>query len=230
MKKIFIGCVVLLLMISFTVDAQELTFDQLIAHVEEKLLDVEDFRIKAVIEVVEGERINRSAVVIETSQAHRVVRVEIVEPDILAGQIIVIDEASNAMKMYMPAFDQIIVQKLDNAEADLGLGVDFTDISKMFNIDDVDGEIKEIMETDTGLNYVIVIDAITDQFQFPGANGELHEALYYLWINADFMPFKIEVIDNDNYLGAFYLEQYELNIGLTADELLALPDVPLVEY
>src|SRR5690554_3866275 len=134
MKKLLVVlCCVVLLGGNSVALASQLTFEELMAKVEEQFVTLEDIRARIVIEVVEGERTNRSVAMIDASQTHKIARVELLEPEIMAGQIFVADQANNVVKMYSPIIEQIMVQSTDSMADSAGLGIDFTDLTNVFS-------------------------------------------------------------------------------------------------
>lgn len=230
-RSVLLVCLIMLFCLTVTVSAQPLNFAQLVEKVEDKLKTIEDFQSTASISLVEGERINLSVFSIKASKSLMTTRIEMLEPDVFSGQIILVDQEKNTVRMYMPVLDQIIVQSLDGAN-NTGMDLDFTDLSSFFNIQDLEGEIEEVIETDAGLQYIVVISGLDNQLEFfqEMTDKTGGQQLQHVWINEEFMPYKIDFYQSENYIGTFSLDKFKINVGLTKEELQDLPNVPEITF
>lgn len=232
-RSVYLVCFIMVFCFTAAVSAQPLNFTQLLEKVEHKLTTIDEFQSMASIKVVEGERINLSVFSIKASKSLMTTRIEMLEPDVISGQVIVVDQEKDVVKMYMPVLDQIVVQSLEEAyNGDMDL--DFTDIGSFFNMQGLEGQIKEVIETDVGLQYIVSISGLDNQLDFfpemTDETGGGQHLQQYIWINEEFMPFKMEFYQDDKYLGTFALDEFEINLGLTKEEMQNLPDVPEVVF
>lgn len=217
MKKSLYLLAALLFLLSSSVSAgtavEELSYNELVNKVEASLAQVEDFSAEVRIELIENERQNVTRLQVKASQVNEIARLEFYEPSVLAGQIIVADTQESQVSIFMPIIQQIIISPLEVVGADLGLGIDFTDLSGIFDFSSLSGTILEVENSDSGLNYCVELNAFDQQ------------QTQYVWIGEDFMPYKITIYDNQNYLGSLELENLVTNQELTKQELVSLPNV-----
>lgn len=201
------------------------TFEQIIANVEEQVLGIEAISTKAVVDVHQGELVNRLVIRVVSDVSQQLAKIEFLEPMMMAGQLIVTDQAQGIAKIYMPAFNQIIEQPLEDMAAGMGMGLNVTDLSSLldFNSAEVEGYIEQIIESEAGVNYVLAITDIMDQAQ-------IQQGKQLIWINHEFMPFKLEIRQDDTLTVVLELKDLLINDEVELDVPNWLPDVPVLSY
>lgn len=233
MKKFSVVVLVCCLLAGITaaVSAAELDFAGLADVVEQKLAGIEDVRMIVELDLVQQGQPTSIVMNVKSSKSHQLTRVELLAPDVVAGQIMVIDLENNEMKMYMPVLNQIIVQPLANSAAGLGFNLEFTDLTQTLNLQGLSGEIKEVTAVEAGLEYLVVINDLGDQLPFmQGIDVDPQELVQYIWIDADYIPYRVEGYQGTALLGKLVLTEYEFNSGIAVDELLEMPDVPVLQF
>lgn len=195
----------------------ELNFTTLLKNVEDVLDNIEDFSADVEIELIENKRVNTTRINVKASKSAGVARIEFIEPKVLAGQIIVANSQLNQLQVYMPIAQQILISPLETAGADLGLGVNLTDLNSIFDFSGVTGTIEEVIHTEQELNYLVKVTGLDEN------------QTQLIWIDQDFVPFKLAVYDHDNYLGSLFLSNLLINEELTPEELQKLPRVTKVK-
>lgn len=233
MKKFSVVVLVCCLLAGITaaVSAAELDFAGLADVVEQKLAGIEDVRMIVELDLVQQGQPTSIVMNVKSSKSHQLTRVELLEPDVVAGQIMVIDLENNEMKMYMPVLNQIIVQPLANSAAGLGFNLEFTDLTQTLNLQGLSGEIKEVTAVEAGLEYLVVINDLGDQLPFmQGIDVDPQELVQYIWIDAEYIPYRVEGYQGTALLGKLVLTEYEFNSGIAVDELLEMPDVPVLQF
>lgn len=233
MKKFSVVVLVCCLLAGITaaVSAAELDFAGLADVVEQKLAGIEDVRMIVELDIVQQGQPTSIVMNVKSSKSHQLTRVELLAPDVVAGQIMVIDLENNEMKMYMPVLNQIIVQPLANSAAGLGFNLEFTDLTQTLNLQGLSGEIKEVTAVEAGLEYLVVINDLGDQLPFmQGIDVDPQELVQYIWIDADYIPYRVEGYQGTALLGKLVLTEYEFNSGIAVDELLEMPDVPVLQF
>lgn len=233
MKKFSVVVLVCCLLAGITaaVSAAELDFAGLADMVEQKLAGIEDVRMIVELDLVQQGQPTSIVMNVKSSKSHQLTRVELLAPDVVAGQIMVIDLENNEMKMYMPVLNQIIVQPLANSAAGLGFNLEFTDLTQTLNLQGLSGEIKEVTAVEAGLEYLVVINDLGDQLPFmQGIDVDPQELVQYIWIDAEYIPYRVEGYQGTALLGKLVLTEYEFNSGIAVDELLEMPDVPVLQF
>jgi len=233
MKKFSVVVLVCCLLAGITaaVSAAELDFAGLADVVEQKLAGIEDVRMIVELDIVQQGQPTSIVMNVKSSKSHQLTRVELLAPDVVAGQIMVIDLENNEMKMYMPVLNQIIVQPLANSAAGLGFNLEFTDLTQTLNLQGLSGEIKEVTAVEAGLEYLVVINDLGDQLPFmQGIDVDPQELVQYIWIDAEYIPYRVEGYQGTALLGKLVLTEYEFNSGIAVDELLEMPDVPVLQF
>ncbi|NLM70036.1 MAG: hypothetical protein GX177_08595 [Firmicutes bacterium] len=233
MKKFSVVVLVCCLLAGITaaVSAAELDFAGLADVVEQKLAGIEDVRMIVELDLVQQGQPTSIVMNVKSSKSHQLTRVELLAPDVVAGQIMVIDLENNEMKMYMPVLNQIIVQPLANSAAGLGFNLEFTDLTQTLNLQGLSGEIKEVTAVEAGLEYLVVINDLGDQLPFmQGIDVDPQELVQYIWIDAEYIPYRVEGYQGTALLGKLVLTEYEFNSGIAVDELLEMPDVPVLQF
>lgn len=233
MKKFSVVVLVCCLLAGITaaVSAAELDFAGLADVVEQKLAGIEDVRMIVELDLVQQGQPTSIVMNVKSSKSHQLTRVELLAPDVVAGQIMVIDLKNNEMKMYMPVLNQIIVQPLANSAAGLGFNLEFTDLTQTLNLQGLSGEIKEVTAVEAGLEYLVVINDLGDQLPFmQGIDVDPQELVQYIWIDAEYIPYRVEGYQGTALLGKLVLTEYEFNSGIAVDELLEMPDVPVLQF
>ena len=200
---------------------------------EEKLKSIEDARFVREFDMVQMGQKTRTVMGIKGSKEHKLTRIEILAPDIAAGQIMLLDMENSEMRMYMPALNQIIVQSLAASAAGYGINIDLDDLTQSLSLEGLAGEIIEVVETEAGLEYVVAV-AVTDE-QVPvlvmqGIEVDPKDLVQHIWIDAQFIPYKLESFQDGTSLGSLVLSEYEINVGMETDELREMPDVPLLQF
>ncbi|NLM26355.1 MAG: hypothetical protein GX208_09625 [Firmicutes bacterium] len=188
------------------------SFEVLMNKVAASLGDVKDFSADVKIELVENTRSNITTLNVKASQVHEIARLEFKEPAVLAGQIIIANNQTKEVSVYMPVIQQILVSPIETVGSDLGLGIDFTDLNSLFDFSGFSGEIEEVAETESGLIYRIKLTI--DRYQSQ-----------YVWIGEDYIPFKVTIYNGDSYLGSLELIDLIINQQLTVEDLQSLPKV-----
>lgn len=233
MKKFSVVVLVCCLLAGITaaVSAAELDFAGLADVVEQKLAGIEDVRMIVELDLVQQGQPTSIVMNVKSSKSHQLTRVELLAPDVVAGQIMVIDLKNTEMKMYMPVLNQIIVQPLANSAAGLGFNLEFTDLTQTLNLQGLSGEIKEVTAVEAGLEYLVVINDLGDQLPFmQGIDVDPQELVQYIWIDAEYIPYRVEGYQGTALLGKLVLTEYEFNSGIAVDELLEMPDVPVLQF
>lgn len=235
MKKVAVLILVCSLVVGIcaVAGAQELSFQELADKVEEKLKSIEDARLVLEFDMVQIGQKTRTVMGIKGSKEHKLTRIEILAPDIAAGQIMLLDMENSEMRMYMPALNQIIVQSLAASAAGYGINIDLDDLTQSLSLEGLAGEIIEVVETEAGLEYVVAV-AVTDE-QVPvlvmqGIEVDPKDLVQHIWIDAQFIPYKLESFQDGTSLGSLVLSEYEINVGMETDELREMPDVPLLQF
>ncbi len=228
MKKLAFALLIGLLLIgnTTTIIAGELSFVELVEKVELKLNAIEDFSSMASVHLVEGDRINEFSFSIKASKKLMTTRIEMFKPDLFSGQIFLVDQSNQIVKMYIPILNQIAVESLKPGSA--GASLDFSDLSSLFNFKGLKGEIIEVIETDLGMQYKVSLAELDFQLGFLDdmmgiTGGQLQQ---YVWLNEEFIPFKIEFYEKGLYIGTFVLDKLEINVELAKEDLVSLPKVP----
>ncbi|HHX02087.1 MAG TPA: hypothetical protein GX739_05370 [Firmicutes bacterium] len=231
MKKSFILVCCMIIILTAAAYAQGLSFEQLAANVEQQLNGIFDMHAVVDLEVVQFGQVTFTTLDLKTSKEGRLTRLEMLAPDLVVGQIYLFDPEKEEVSIYMPMLGQILVQSLATASGQFGLSLDFADMDHLFSLGGIQGEIDEIIPTDQGLNYRVKVTDLGEQVPLLGSaatNPRL--AVQYVWIDANYMPYRIEYYEGDVCLGKMVIREYELNMGIPAEELRNLPDVPIMKF
>lgn len=232
MKKIQLTVICLLILVVSNVVVAEVTYEELIKKVEDQILALDRISTTAIIEVNQGGIVNRIVVSIEANISDKIMRVEILEPSIMAGQIMIADQEKDLVKMYLPAMNQIIIQSGVDVATNAGLGVDLTDLDYLYNSAETGGYIDQVVETENGVNYLVVINDLEEQIglsqQFVG--GQLGVSRQIIWINHEFIPFRFEVSESEQLYAILTLEDIAINEDVGDVDIQRLPNVPEVRY
>jgi len=230
MKRILAVVLGFVLVFSTTVMANELTFSAVADQVEAALKEISDFRATIVIEVMQQGQLTRSVLKMAASREHQLLRLEMLEPDMVAGQIVIIDGNTQEMKMYMPIIDQIMVQSLASLTG--GIEINYADMYQLINLEGLEGEIKEIKETEAGKHYLISVSNLNTQLPI-NLTGDISltgNEVQNVWINHDFIPYQIETFQGNTLIAKIAFTDYEYNLGISADELNKLPNVAVIRF
>ncbi len=229
LKRVFVSCIIVLtLTLSGVVVAADLTFEELIANVEKQINQLENFEVTIELKLMDQGLSDTMVVKVISSLEHGLFRMEMLAPSEIAGQIFIVDSENNIAKIYMPLIEHIIIQSLDSAAAGYGMDLDFGDFELFADFSNVEGEIHEVITTETGKEYVVKIPNLdTSLFTIDTPSGQSHE---YVSINSDFIPYKIKSYDQDILFAQIMLTDYQLNPDLTPEMINELPDVPVLEF
>lgn len=214
MKKTLVFVLCLVVLAGTMVSAKSITYQMLADNVAENFANVQDASAKLNFKVVEEGISTEAVVLISGSLPLELVRIEMLAPAVMAGQVIVMDQNAGKLKMYMPAMAQIIVQDLQAGNALMGF--DVSGFDSTFDFHQLNGEILETITTETGVNYVVAV--------------EVENQVQKIWIDQDFMPIKIEAYQGDKLISTISLLELKLDSGLTAEQLQSLPNVPEVIF
>lgn len=237
MKPILAGLLVFAVMLGSAVCVQAETVEYVLEQTKARLTQLQDFSALVEIEHVQNSRTHRTKARLAASQKHEVARLEIEEPGILEGQIIVIFQDTLEVHVYMPITDQIMVTKADDMTEDtaMSLGIDLTNLADVFDFDDLvvdllfddpeDAEVEleegekpeescDETEEETASGWILRVTGFEDQEQ-------------RIWLTKDFLPEKIEVYENgsENLLGTVWFREVLVDQDLERDDIAALPDV-----
>ncbi len=215
-KQLLLSMIVLLVCSSFTIYAQELTADELVARVEEKLLSIEDFSTMITTSQVQDKRIETAKILFKASQTQGLARAEVLEHWVFRGTILTVDQESMLVRNFTPILQQIIVSSLSDVGAEFG-GVDITDVFASFDFRGLDVEILEVQQLDEGVEYIVELSGYLDHVQ-------------RIKINHQFIPYYVELFEDQMYIGSLLLEDIVLNPGFSKEVLTQLPEVGEIRF
>ncbi|MGI6036070.1 MAG: hypothetical protein ACOYCE_09730 [Limnochordia bacterium] len=154
------------------------------------------------------------------SQHHRIMRLEVVEPDILEDQIFVMDEVEQTLKIYMPVTDQILVRDLKEISQEQGLDVDFERLTKLPSQDNFNVELIRTEKVGEANLYVLRVEGRG------GTPGEQIPGIQYFWVDeVDLLPRRIEAYSEDEcLLGILTIRDVVVNPSLSLEDLVYLPE------
>lgn len=213
-----------LLMINGVVQAQELTFEQLAAKVEQKLEAIDDLRAVFEAEVVESGQKMTMKMEVKWVKESKLTRIDFLSPRVLEGQFYIADAEKQELSVYVPMTNMLMVMPVQSAE-EFGFDLPIGDFEKPIQFEDVKGEILRVEQTDRGLSYVVQIKELDQSMVgMISAGGSSDQAVQYVWFDADFMPVRFEYWDGEVCLAKLVIPEYEINKGVSAEELLAVPE------
>ncbi len=233
MKRILAGLLTVMVTLGFAACVQAETVEYVLEQTKERLTQLKDFSAWVEIEHLQNSRTHRTKARLTASQVHEVARLEITEPSILEGQIIVIFQDSLEVNVYMPIADRIMVKRADDLAEDtaMGLGIDLTNLADVFDFEDLvvellddaaeeaqfelqdeNDECDDELSEETKANWVLRVTGFEEQEQ-------------RIWLTADWLPQKIEVYEKDSLLGTVWFRDVLVDQELDKDDISALPDV-----
>ena len=190
-----------------------LELEELLEHAQERALSLKDFSADVEILQVQPRRTVRTVAFIQASQEWGLMRLELKEPSVLRGQIIVADQETLEVKMYLPIADQIMVRDVESMGQEAGIPLDMDNLGALFDFYDYDVEIRDVLNSDDGYTYVLEVTGIEDQTQF-------------IWLrDSDWVPYMIEVFEDDVLIGTLRLDNVVFDQSFNREELASLPDV-----
>ncbi len=217
MVKILLTGVLLLLSMSMTAQGEPLSLEQVLDRMEERALSIQDFSAGMEITHKLEEREQTVKAKLQASQELGLLRLELEEPNVLRGQIIVVEQETAEVKMYMPIADQIMVREAEEVGEEAGMPLDMQNLSSLFEFYDYDVEMKDYKQEEwngeSGYVYVLEVTGIEEQTQV-------------LWLrDKDWVPYQIEVYEDERLIGTMELKDIAFDQELSRDELAELPDV-----
>ncbi len=190
-----------------------LGLDELIEHAQERAVTLKDFSADVEIVQKQQRRTVTTVAFIQASQKWGLMRLELREPSVLRGQIIVADQETLEIKMYLPIADQIMIRDVESMGQEAGIPLDMDNLGAIFDFYDYDVEIKEVLNSEEGYTYVLEVTGIEEQTQ-------------RIWLrDSDWVPYQIEVYEDDVLLGTLTLRNVTFDQCFSREELAALPDV-----
>ena len=177
-----------LFMINGVVQAQELTFEQLAAKVEQKVEAIDDLRAVFEAEVVESGQKITMKMEVKWVKESKLTRIDFLSPQVLEGQFYIADAEKQELSVYVPMMNMLMVMPVQSAE-EFGFDLPIGDFEKPIQFEDVKGEILRVEQTDRGLSYVVQIKELDQSMVgMISAGGSSDQAVQYVWFDADFMP------------------------------------------
>lgn len=190
-----------------------LSLEELLEQGAQWAMNVQDISADLEIKELQNGRTVRTTGNLKVSQALGLLRLELYEPSVLRGQVIVADEESLEVKVFLPIADQIMVRDLESMGAEAGIQFDMDNLGSVFDFYDYDVVIQEVIEEEEGFVYVLRVTGFENQTQI-------------VWLRQwDWIPFQIELYENDTLLGTLELTNVAVDQGYTREELTELPDV-----
>ena len=160
------------------------------------------------------------------SRPYRIMRLEVVEPDILEDQVFVLNEVEQTLKIYMPVTEQILVRNLEQVSQEQGLDVDFERLTKLPSQDNFNIELIRTEKAGESNQYVLRVEGRE------GTPGEEVPGVQYFWVDAvDLLPRRIEAYGEDGcLLGVLTIGDVAINPNLALEDLTYLPeDAQIIE-
>ena len=231
MKKSFTLAYCMMIILAAAVQAQELSFQHLAANVEQRLNSIFDLHAVIDLEIVQQGQVVITTFDLQSGKVQKLTRLEVLAPELAAGQIYLFDLENNQMSIYIPMAEQIILQPLAGAAGTFGLSLDFANMDQFLSLEDIKGEIEEVLTTEQGVTYKVKVTDLDQQALFlSSASTNPDLAVQYVWVDANFIPYRMEYYEGDVCLGKMLIREYELNAGITAEQLRTLPDVPVLQF
>ena len=190
-----------------------LPLETILDRARDRALTIEDFTTDVEIVQVQGNRTVTTKAHMQASQLYGIFRLELQEPSVLRGQIIVADQETLEIRMYLPIADQIMIRDVESLGEEAGIGLDMDNLGGVFDFYDYDLILKESELHEEGYVYALAMTGFEDQTQV-------------FWVRDwDWVPFKIEVYEEEQWLGTLHLHNVVFDQELSRDQLAELPNV-----
>ena len=219
--KTWITTLILILICITPINAEiDRSLEQIFAETKERWSEIKDLSL--ILNVYQynqdGHLTGELKSQVLASQQDRLLRMEIMEPEILEDQIYVLDERAQVLKMYLPVMDQIVVRSLEEAMAEFGFNFDLASLTQLPDPANYNMEIMDLARDDTSYYMIKVKAKESLGVEVPGYQ--------IFWLNRDdLIPRKITAFGDDgNLLGVINLSQVAINPGISPYQLAYLPE------
>ncbi|OUM97723.1 MAG: hypothetical protein BAA04_08390 [Firmicutes bacterium ZCTH02-B6] len=197
-------------------DLPELTLDEIVHHVEAKLRTIKEIEV-----TVEVSQYNATDGSVTPGRGRLLAvlpdlyRFDWLEPDMLAGSILLVDVAKNEARQYNPIREEIIVQRWDLLAEQQNLGAEINRWLSLPNPEDYELSLGGVGYNDSHPHYVVLARPVRDPRQ-----------LYEFFVHPDsWMISQFRYYDVDGRLALHaVLRDVRINAGLDEDLVRSLPE------
>lgn len=199
-----------------------ITVAEILGRMKQILQDFQDFSASVEIVQYQKGRAVKTAGQLKVSQKEGLARMDFSEPSALRGQIVIADQKTMEVKMYLPVTDQIMVSSVENVAKEAGLALDFTNLSSLFNFDDLNVQLEEIHSD-------LIQGKLVNTYSLH-ASGYQNQIQKVKLNDLTWIPSEVFIYEDQELLGQMTFKNMVFDQNLERGELEKLPKVKVIRY